>query len=55
MTTRAAGIDGADEAEHVAGGWEGKGPVINPYSMAALGREVVDVRNKHINVEKGVS
>ncbi|MTD41256.1 protease modulator HflC [Erwinia sp. CPCC 100877] len=45
----------AKAAERVAKETDGKVPVINPNSMAALGIEVVDVRIKQINLPAEVS
>jgi len=55
VTTPAADDAIAKAAERVQAETNGKVPVINPNSMAALGIEVVDVRIKQINLPTEVS
>ncbi len=55
MATPAADDAIAKAAERVQAETNGKVPVINPNSMAALGIEVVDVRIKQINLPAEVS
>lgn len=55
MATPAADSAIAEAAERVQAETNGKVPVINPNSMAALGIEVVDVRIKQINLPAEVS
>ena len=55
VATPAADSAIAEAAERVAAETNGKVPVINPNSMAALGIEVVDVRIKQINLPTEVS
>ena len=55
VTTPAADDAIAKAAERVQAETNGKVPVINPNSMAALGIEVVDVRIKQINLPAEVS
>lgn len=55
VATPAADSAIAEAAERVQAETNGKVPVINPNSMAALGIEVVDVRIKQINLPAEVS
>lgn len=55
VSTPAADDAIAKAAERVQAETNGKVPVINPNSMAALGIEVVDVRIKQINLPAEVS